>query len=486
MQKVFTEGQSTAEARLLTKSGEKIPYYLTGLRMNTGDEAYLVGVGIDITERKRSEETLRLYAERLRVLREIDEAILAAQSPQAIAQAALDHIRQLVPCQRASVTLFDFAADNVTIRTVAAVPATAQLGGGVRATVPMAEFKENETLRQGAAQLVDDIRALTGPGPLQQAMLAEGIRSYVNLPLMVQGELIGSLNLGARNPRAFTSEHMDIACEVAAPLSIALRQARLSEAEVQRRREAEALRDIAAALSSTLNLEEVWDRILANAGQVVPHEAANIMLIEDGVAQIVRSRGYAERGLEEAMQAMRFTVADMPGLRQMAESGQPLAFPDTQDQSEWIDFPEAPELRSYTAAPIRRKGKVIGFLNLDSSTPGYFNSTHAIRLQAFADQAAVAIENARLHEQVQRHAEELEQRVADRTRELSVLYDVATVASEGLDLQRGLARSLERVLVATGSDAGAIYILDEEEETLRLAVQQGIPADLVAHVESIP
>ena len=94
-------------------------------------------------------------------------------------------------------------------------------------------------------------------------------------------------------------------------------------------------------------------------------------------------------------------------------------------------------------------------------------------------------------QQVQRHAEELEQRVADRTRGLLALYEVTAIASQTLNLETALDRSLGRVLVAMRSDAGAIHLLDEANgasggEMLRLAVQQGFPPDLVAQLDPVP
>jgi signal transduction histidine kinase len=80
----------------------------------------------------------------------------------------------------------------------------------------------------------------------------------------------------------------------------------------------------------------------------------------------------------------------------------------------------------------------------------------------------------------------LEQRVADRTRELSALFDVTAVASASLDLETVLERSLDRVLAVMGSELGAIHLLDEKKETLHLALGQGLPADEVAWNGSVP
>jgi diguanylate cyclase (GGDEF)-like protein len=178
----------------------------------------------------------------------------------------------------------------------------------------------------------------------------------------------------------------------------------MEQCEKENRALAEALRDTAAALNSTLKLEEVLERILINVGRVVPHDAVNIMLLKDGIASINRFQGYTELGLEEALKSMRLPLADMPFLRRMAENGVPVFVADTSAEPEWVAIPETAWIRSYAGAPIRIKGEPVGFLNLDSAQVGFYTAAHAERLRAFADQAAIAIENARLYEEVQRLA----------------------------------------------------------------------------------
>jgi nitrate/nitrite-specific signal transduction histidine kinase len=80
----------------------------------------------------------------------------------------------------------------------------------------------------------------------------------------------------------------------------------------------------------------------------------------------------------------------------------------------------------------------------------------------------------------------LEQRVADRTREMSALYDVTTVASASLDLPTVLESSLDRVLAVMRSEIGAIHLLDETKRLLRLSAWRGIPLDLVAKIDPVP
>ncbi len=167
---------------------------------------------------------------------------------------------------------------------------------------------------------------------------------------------------------------------------------------------AEALRDTAEALNSTLDLDTVLDRILINAGKVVPHDASTLMLIEEGAARIVRQYSYHERGLDDYVKAFRFSIHEIANLQQMANTGMPLAIPDTYQSPDWVKFPGLEWLRSFAGAPIRIKNETLGFINLDSTTPGFFSQAHAQRLMVFAHQAAIAIENARLYAQVQQMA----------------------------------------------------------------------------------
>jgi signal transduction histidine kinase len=82
--------------------------------------------------------------------------------------------------------------------------------------------------------------------------------------------------------------------------------------------------------------------------------------------------------------------------------------------------------------------------------------------------------------------QELERRVAERTRKLSALYDVTATASASLDLETVMQRSLERVLAVMDGEIAAIHLLDESREWLRLAASQGVPADMVARIARVP
>ncbi len=206
---------------------------------------------------------------------------------------------------------------------------------------------------------------------------------------------------------------------------------------------ANALRDSAAALTSTLNFDEVLDRILVNVGEVVPNEAANVMMIWSGVAYIVRSIGYAERGIEESMMSLQIPITQESHFLSMYTTGMPLAVGDMHEYAALESHSNIHWARSMASAPLRSKGQVFGFLNLESCQPGFYNQQHADRLQAFADQAAVAIENARLYAEVQQYA------ITDELTEIYNRRGLFELGRREVERAHRYGRSLSAVMIDT-------------------------------------
>jgi signal transduction histidine kinase len=187
---------------------------------------------VEIAERRRAEEALRRSAERLRILHEIDRAILTAQSPEAIAQAALGHICALISVWRAGIWLFDWQTRQGVVLAVAG-SGTSRFPPGTRVALEEYGLQDLAVLQAGQAYAVADVRTLEPPPGTVHALQGEGLQSYVRVPMVAQGEVIGSLNLWSDRRGAFTAEHIDIAREVADQLAISIQQARLHE-QVQR------------------------------------------------------------------------------------------------------------------------------------------------------------------------------------------------------------------------------------------------------------
>jgi PAS domain S-box-containing protein len=400
----------------------------------------VVNVFTDITVHKETERTLQYYIKRLANLRDIEHEVLAAQSPEKIAEVAISQVRQLIPCLWAGVAAFDFEAEEAQLLALQAVQGTTEIRFAAGARLPLNAFDVPDLLASKTTYVVEDAQRLRQADKMPAILEMGDIRAYVYAPLIAHGNLIGSLNLAAAIPGAFSLEQIDMVREVADQLALVIfnaqlldevrryaaelenhvaeRTAALLEAnnhlsqEIQERNLAEAaereqraladsLREIASTLNSTLNLDEVLVRILANIGQVVPHDAANILFIESDIVRLVRCHGYDEDLTSKAMANLAFPINTVPYMKQAVATRQAAIIPDTTGFPGWIVSPGRAWVRSSIYVPILLEGAVIGFLSVDSRTQGFYTPLHAERLGAFADQAAIAIQNARLYEQSQ-------------------------------------------------------------------------------------
>jgi diguanylate cyclase (GGDEF)-like protein/PAS domain S-box-containing protein len=228
----------------------------------------------------------------------------------------------------------------------------------------------------------------------------------------------------------------------------------IEQAEHEQRVMADALRDTSAALNSSRTFEEVLDRLLDNVGHVVPYDMAAIMLLEEhSVARVARSHGYREHGLD--IKRSDYSVKETPIFRSMMETGQALVVTDTRQSKSWVVMEGLERIRSYTGAPLHAKGEVIGFLDLTSLTPNFYNQTHADRLKAFADQVAIAVENARLLEEAQQRADQL-----------SALLDIGLAVNSGLEMDKLLRALLEKCKRVLPIEAFYIATYDHETEMI--------------------
>ncbi len=221
----------------------------------------------------------------------------------------------------------------------------------------------------------------------------------------------------------------DIASIIAEPgKPVALRGLAIDEtasreaqrAEMEQRRLREALRTTTAAISESLDLDEVADRILASLQSTTPCDSADIMFIEDGIARVFRARDFAGNANMEQVLSAELPIAKTPNLREMVETGQPCVIDDIRADADWVNFFDSPWIGSMASVPIRLDDLTIGFLDLTCTQPGAFTLEHAEYLQTFADQIAIAVRNARLYAQVRRSAQVLAEQVNERTAELEL------------------------------------------------------------------
>ena len=185
-----------------------------------------VKIATDVTERKRAEEELSRYAERLEKIREMDNAILSNNTPKDISRKALRHLRGLVPGERASVLIFD---PDARVCTILAVDEDGKTNIPEGTKLHIDDVLTPEDLMEGHITVEHDIRSAAGKTGIEELLLRNGYRSYIRAPMRIGDKMIGSLNIGSTVSHMFSPEHVEITREVATTLALAIKQAQLKE-----------------------------------------------------------------------------------------------------------------------------------------------------------------------------------------------------------------------------------------------------------------
>ena len=244
-----------------------------------------------------------------------------------------------------------------------------------------------------------------------------GIKSGLRVPMIFSGQVRSYAAVwDSRTERQWTEAEIRLCQTLANQAAIALENARLFEAERKQLRLAQTLRDVGALLTASMSLDEVFDRLFDLLSHVINYDSVAIQLLQNDHIIFAAGRGFADisRVQEIVEVALGGTVE--------ARWGQPhqrvLTIPDTHNDPNWKPVPSSETIRSWIGAALRVKGRLLGVLNVDSHTPNAYDAAAGETVAAFANQAAIALENAQLHEAVRRYAEDLESRVVERTAEL--------------------------------------------------------------------
>ncbi len=409
-QAIFQTGQPIINTEYHMVGSDGVERFLLGMKIPLRDAAGhiigLVGVDRDITELKRAQQALeqvnalleQRIAERTAALAEANLRLTEEICERIQAESQLRYQANLLENVSDAIISFD---TNFIVRTwnhgaETIYGWTAQEAVGRSLLELLGTNLSAETIQASVTELIS-LGAWRGEvAHSRRDGTVITVQSSASAIRDSSGTIIG-----------FVSVNRDITLQTQA-----------EAAERERRLLTEAIQDTAAAISQSLELDVVLDRILLHLAQLVPCDLANIAFIEMGIARVVR-RWSAERanGFEPF-------VPDLPvdttaTLRTMLETRRPLLVADVRQYPAWVSIDAARDtVRSYLGAPIQVDGQVIGFLNANHSRPNVFNAAHVERIQLFADQVSVAVRNARLYEMARLHAAELETRVAARTAEL--------------------------------------------------------------------
>ena len=331
------------------------------------------------------------------------------------------------------------------------------------------------------------------------------IQGWMAIPLIARGKVIGGITLDNLVPGGFDEASSEMALAFASQATAAIENARLYEAEQERRQEAETLRESLASIVTTFELDEVVERILDQIKFVIPYDTASVWRVDGEWLRPIVGRDIPP---EVALAEMRLRIDGDNSSRPMIHGEKPYLL-NNNVQEELKDFTGPHSyINSWLAVPLKKRGKIIGQISLDGRKKGQFTAHHAELAVTFADQVAIALENASLYEEIQqellerKRAEEslrtneekirelnasLEKRVMERTEQLQaekarierVLNEVATLRRLSDFLQASMTVEEACQIIIShmnslfSSTSGALYLTGDGFADLSLMAHWG-------------
>lgn len=297
-----------------------------------------------------------------------------------------------------------------------------------------------------------------------------GTRAEVVLPLRRKGRAVGALNLLSRNVGEFTPAEVETLRNFAATVAVAIENARLFESGRRYSESLTMLAEIGRDLSSILDSGELLQHIARSVCRVIDYRTFGILLLaEDGTTlEMKHAVGY-----DALWQSKRVPAGEgLVGYAALHRT--PVLVPDVLEDPRYIKAAE--DVRSELVIPLLVKDRCIGVFDLESPEVGAFTKAHIDLLLPLAASAAVALENARLYEEIRESQVRLEKEVRFAQRVQQALFPVALPKRlKGIDVawQFEPAREL----------GGDMYdFLSDDPNTLTVAVGdvsgKGVPAAL--------
>jgi K+-sensing histidine kinase KdpD len=358
---------------------------------------------------------------RLATLQELTAALSPTRTPEEIATVVLLHGASALGAVSGAVRLL--SADGQWLIALPAPgyqPAVAivnthnALGAGLPHT---------EAARTGEPVWIESLRdALDRYAAVVPGAMALGIQAAAELPLLVEGRVIGELNFNFARPHTFAPPERDFLRTIASLTALALERAQLYVVQQERVRaaeelarlrqeqvtQAEALSAVSAALASTLEPEQIYALILDQCSRLLPYDHAAVLLHQDGWTTVAGSRGIVTVPIDTRV----FRVSDIALVATIGAHGKPALIRDTATLKTWIEVPPfigAQSIRSVIVVPLVVDGNVVGTFNVDSFTPGFYTEQHLAAAVVFAERVTQALRNARLYRVEQQRASAAEE-----------------------------------------------------------------------------
>ena len=261
--------------------------------------------------------------------------------------------------------------------------------------LPYGEGLTWQVIQSGKPLLVNDYSAHP---KAREIVKRYGVCAVLIVPIHIGSELMGVLGFYiTTKERVFHPQDLPLAETISSYAGVAIQNARLYADAHRRAEEAETLRQASNAITSALNLDLVLDEIMTNLAKVVPFDSCAVFLLEEDQLRIVAARGFPD--LDKVLGAS--FISNNPLTQEGFRTGKVVILADAQTDPRFQGWGDSGHVHGWMGIPLFARGMRTGFLTIDSREPNAYSQMDGELAQAFGNQAAIAIVNARLFEKVQ-------------------------------------------------------------------------------------
>ena len=373
-------------------------------------------------ENARLLDTERVAREQAETLRAAAHSLGSTLGVPEVFDLILAELRKVVPYESASVQQFDESGSELTIVGGYGYPNIDELVG-YRFAVRGPEDPARRLVDERETIIVGDV---TGEFANFEDPYGEGhIKSWMAVPLLVGDRLIGMLTLDSFERDFYTAEHARTAEAFAAFAATAIDKARyVGELQVAHEH-AETLLTVTQVLGRAVSLDDTIEAILGELHRVVPYDSCSVQVIEGNRLVIVGGRGFKDLG---RLLGIGFDLDDESNpAAEVVRTKRPRVIGDVSHEPSFASaLHGSGRIRGWICAPMIVGDRVVGVISVDKFEPDFYDEELAELATAFASQAAIAIENARLLD-TERVAREQAETLRAAAHSLGSALDVAQV-----------------------------------------------------------
>jgi signal transduction histidine kinase len=328
--------------------------------------------------------------ERLRRLQALTDAALSQLEVEDLLSTLLTRIRDLLDADTCAALLLDEDRQELVARS--AVGIEEEVEQGVR--IPVGRGFAGRIAATGRPVILEDVDHADIVNPI---LRQKGIKALLGVPLIVHGDVIGVLHVGKLTPRRFTDEDVELLQLAADRVAVATDRARVYEAERSARRRLEHVQALTDVALAHLELGELLGVLLPRIREILRADTCATLLLDEDRQELVAR---AAVGIEEEVeQGIRIPVGRGFAGR-VAADRRPVILDDVDHADVLNPILRTKGIKSLLGVPLLAHGDVIGVLHVGTLKPRRFVKDDVSLLQLVADRVALAIERARLHEQV--------------------------------------------------------------------------------------